>query len=170
MSIPLWLALARRLQAIAQSGLTYCQDKFDIQRYHEVRQIAAELMASGASLPDPAPLVDLFAQQSGYATPKIDLRVAAFRDGRILLVRELEDSCWTLPGGWADVGEAPSLAAAREVLEESGYVVRITSTSATQNSPHPSTELVRPYPACSCGFLFSCELICPTLSGVSGRR
>ncbi|HTQ96013.1 MAG TPA: NUDIX hydrolase [Candidatus Acidoferrum sp.] len=130
MSIPAWLAWARRLQAISQSGLTYCKDKFDIHRYHEVRSIAAEMMAAGASLTDHESLEKLFAEQSGYATPKIDTRVAAFKDGRILLVRELEDGCWTLPGGWADVGEPPSVAAAREAREESGYEVRITKLAA----------------------------------------
>ena len=130
MSIPQWLIWARRLQAIAQSGLAYCQDKFDIHRYREISDLAAEMMATGAALPGAAPLQDLFAQQSGYATPKIDVRVAAFRDGRILLVRELADGCWTLPGGWADVGEPPSVAAARETREESGYDVRITKLAA----------------------------------------
>lgn len=129
MSNPLWLDWARRLQAIAQSGLTYCKDKFDIQRYEQIRALAAEMMADG-SAQDPARLEKLFAQQSGYATPKVDVRVAAFENGRILLVRELEDGCWTLPGGWADVGEPPSIAAAREVLEESGYEVRITKLAA----------------------------------------
>jgi len=129
MSIPSWLNWARRLQAIAQSGLTYCKDKFDIQRYEQIRAIAAEIMADGSGQ-DPARLEKLFAQQSGYATPKIDVRVAAFQDGRILLVRELEDGCWTLPGGWADVGEPPSVAAAREAREESGFEVRITKLAA----------------------------------------
>jgi ADP-ribose pyrophosphatase YjhB (NUDIX family) len=129
MSIPPWLDWARRLQAIAQSGLTYCKDKFDIQRYGQIRAIAAEMMADGSGH-DAARVENLFAQQSGYATPKIDVRVAAFREGRILLVRELEDGRWTLPGGWADVGEPPSLAAAREAREESGYDVRITKLAA----------------------------------------
>ena len=93
------------------NGPTYCKDKFDIHRYHEIRDIAAEMMAAGTSLSDPAPLVEIFAQQSGYATPRFDTRVAAFQDGRILLVRELEDGRWTLPGGWADVGEPPSVSA-----------------------------------------------------------
>jgi ADP-ribose pyrophosphatase YjhB (NUDIX family) len=130
MPIPQWLTWARRLQALSQSGLTYCNEKFDIHRYEEIRQIAAEMMAAGASLSDPAPIAGLFAQQSGYATPKVDTRVAAFKDGRILLVRELEDGRWTLPGGWADVGEPPSIAAAREAHEESGYEVRITKLAA----------------------------------------
>ncbi len=130
MSTPQWLNWARRLEAIAQSGLTYCKDKFDIQRYHEIREISSEMMASGAALPSAAPITELFAQQSGYATPKIDFRVAVSQNHRILLVRELEDGGWTLPGGWADVGEPPSIGAAREVREESGYEVRITKLAA----------------------------------------
>jgi ADP-ribose pyrophosphatase YjhB (NUDIX family) len=129
MSIPQWLSWARRLQAISQSGLTYCKDKFDIQRYHEIRGIAAEMMAAGTQS-GPEAFEKIFIEQLGYATPKIDTRVAAFQDNRLLLVRELEDGCWTLPGGWADVGEPPSIAAAREVLEESGYEVRITKLAA----------------------------------------
>lgn len=131
MSIPNWLHWARRLQAIAQTGLTFTQDKFDIQRYEEVRGIAAEMMAQGGSQNDAGAIENLFAQQAGYATPKIDVRVAAFRDNQILLVRELLDhGLYTLPGGWADVGEPPALAAAREVREESGYEVRITKLAA----------------------------------------
>jgi ADP-ribose pyrophosphatase YjhB (NUDIX family) len=130
MSAPPWLTWARRLQAISQSGLTYCKDKFDIQRYEELRSITAEMMAAGASLDDPTPIHDLFAHQAGYATPKVDVRVAVFRENRILLVRELEDGRWTLPGGWADAGEPPSIAAAREVREESGYEVHITKLAA----------------------------------------
>jgi ADP-ribose pyrophosphatase YjhB (NUDIX family) len=130
MSIPQWLAWARRLQAISQSGLTYCKDKFDIQRYHEIRSIAAEMMAARSTHPGAQQVEKIFAEQSGYATPKIDVRIATFKDGGILLVRELEDGCWTLPGGWADVGEPPSLAAVREVREESGFEVRITKLVA----------------------------------------
>jgi ADP-ribose pyrophosphatase YjhB (NUDIX family) len=60
----------------------------------------------------------------GYATPKVDVRAAVFREGRLLLVREREDGRWTLPGGWADIGDSPSTAVVREVKEESGYDVR----------------------------------------------
>jgi ADP-ribose pyrophosphatase YjhB (NUDIX family) len=130
MSVPQWLAWARRLQAIAQSGLTYCKDQFDVHRYHQIREIAAEMMTSGTPLPADAAIENLFAEQAGYATPKVDVRVAAFRDERILLVRELSDNCWTLPGGWADVGEPPSVAAARETREESGFEVQITKIAA----------------------------------------
>lgn len=130
MSVPQWLTWARRLQAIAQSGLAYCKDQFDIERYHQIREIAAEMMTTGTAPPAEKSIANLFAEQAGYATPKVDVRVAAFRDGKILLVRELSDNCWTLPGGWADVGEAPSIAAAREAREESGYEVRMTKVAA----------------------------------------
>ena len=127
---PQWLTWARRLQAIAQSGLTYCQDQFDVQRYHEISAIAAEIMACGAALPSDQPVAALFATQAGYATRKVDVRTAVFRDGRILLVREIEDGAWALPGGWADAGEPPSVAAARETREESGYQICITKLAA----------------------------------------
>jgi ADP-ribose pyrophosphatase YjhB (NUDIX family) len=130
MSVPQWLAWARRLQAIAQCGLAYCKDQFDIERYHQIREIAAEMMTTGTQLPADARIEHLFAGQTGYATPKVDVRVAAFRDAKILLVRELSDQRWTLPGGWADVGEAPAVAAARETREESGFEVQITKVAA----------------------------------------
>jgi ADP-ribose pyrophosphatase YjhB (NUDIX family) len=123
MSVPEWLDWSQRIAAIAQSGLTYSSNPFDIERYHALREIAAEMMAaySGASLPEIQSLLD---SQTGYTTPKIDMRGVIFRDDRVLLVRELADGCWTLPGGWVDVNEPPSRAAEREVLEESGYVVK----------------------------------------------
>lgn len=139
---PQWLTWARRLQAIAQTGLTFCHDKFDVHRYREISAIAAEIMASGAALPSEASIAALFAEQAGYATPKVDVRAAVFHEGGILLVRELEDGGWTLPGGWADSGEPPSLAAARETREETGYEVHITKLAALYDrdlqghSPH----------------------------------
>ncbi len=125
-----WLEWGQRLQAIAQTGLSYCKDPFDIQRYEEIRRIAAEVLAAGASLPDARQALELFKGEVGYATPKVDVRAAAFRDGRILLVRERSDGFWTLPGGWADVGESPSVAAAREAKEESGYDVVVRKVAA----------------------------------------
>jgi ADP-ribose pyrophosphatase YjhB (NUDIX family) len=114
---------ARRLQAIAQTGLAYGEPtQYDRDRYAQVRRIAAEMLggANGA-----AALETVFAAEQGHATPKLDVRGAVFRGDRILLVSELaDDGRWTLPGGWADVGESPSSAVEREVLEESGYRTR----------------------------------------------
>ena len=125
-----WLSWARELQAIAQNGLTYAVNNYDVERYLKVRRIAAEMMAATDPRTPPQKLVEFFAVESGHATPKVDVRAAAFKDDRILLVREISDGGWTLPGGWADVGDAPSIAAVREVREESGYAVRATKLVA----------------------------------------
>lgn len=119
-----WLDWAQRLQAIAQSGLTYNQDKpFEIERFEAVSKIAAEMLASNGGLEE-TQVTTLFAGQKGYATPKIDVRGVVFKDDRLLLVKELSDGGWTLPGGFADVGDTPSQAVEREVWEESGYQVK----------------------------------------------
>jgi len=120
---PQWLTWAKQLLAIAQNGLTYGKDPYDLERYATLRQIAAEMMAKGCGSIDATPFIQLFKGEQGYATPKVDVRAAVFQNDQVLLVREREDGGWTLPGGWADVGEPPSQAAIREVKEESGYRV-----------------------------------------------
>jgi ADP-ribose pyrophosphatase YjhB (NUDIX family) len=124
-----WLHWARRLQAIAQNGLTYTEGPYDRERYQELHGIAMEMLARSAGT-DPAPLARLFVPESGYVTPKVDVRGVVFRDRRILLVREREDGLWTLPGGWADAGYPPSVAVEKEILEESGYVARAVKVLA----------------------------------------
>lgn len=124
-----WLEWARRLQALSQSGLAYTNSPFEIERYEEARSIAAQMMAS-LTEGDPAPLAALFAEEKGYATPKVDVRGVVFRDGKLLLVREKRDGLWTLPGGWADVGDTPRQAVEREIAEESGYTARATKLLA----------------------------------------
>lgn len=114
-----WLDWVRRLQAVAQSGLTYTESAFERERYEEVRLVAAEMAASGEV--EREELLAAFAFETGHATPKVDVRAAAFRDGRVLLVRGLDDGLWALPGGWAEVGEKPSQAAEKELREESGH-------------------------------------------------
>lgn len=128
---------AKRLQAIAQNGLTYAQDPYDVERFEQVQAIAAEILAD-RSPQTVAEIVDLFSDQVGYATPKVDVRGVVFLDGRILLVRELADGNWTLPGGWADPCESPREAVAREVFEESGFEVVPTKLLAVYDrSKHP---------------------------------
>ena len=125
-----WLAWARRLQAISQTGLTYAKDPFDKERYEAIREIAAEIMADGVGVTDASRIVDLFKGDVGYATPKVDVRAAVFERDRLLLVREREDGCWTLPGGWADIGSSPSVNVIREVKEESGYEAEVVKLAA----------------------------------------
>jgi ADP-ribose pyrophosphatase YjhB (NUDIX family) len=151
---PKWLDWARRLQALAQSGLTYALSPYDVDRYAEVREIAAEMMARGSDA-DIAAIRGLFAGQEGYATPKVDLRGVVFRDDRILLVKEREDGGWTLPGGWADVGESPAVGTVREVREESGYETRAVKLLAAYDRNrhgHP------PIPFHAYKLFFLCEL------------
>jgi ADP-ribose pyrophosphatase YjhB (NUDIX family) len=125
-----WLKWAQQLQAIAQTGLAFTQDPFEVERYELVREIAAEIMAKHSELSIP-PILDLFADQAGYATPKVDVRGVMFDDdARMLLVKERRDGRWTLPGGWADVNDSPAEATEREVREESGYHARATKLLA----------------------------------------
>jgi len=109
------------LSALSQNGLTYGTDQYDLERYRQVGQLAAELLAVISGRPAADLAVEL-GRDSGYATPKIDVRGVVFDDQeRVLLMRERADGLWSLPGGWADPGEAPSAAVVREVLEETGY-------------------------------------------------
>lgn len=121
-----WLDWARRLDAMARIGSTFAGNPYEIRRYAELAGIAKEMFAS-LSGRLPADIPDLYLPTEGYVTPKVDVRAAVFDDGgRVLLVREVADGRWSLPGGWADVGDSPSGSASREVREESGYETRLT--------------------------------------------
>lgn len=121
---PEWLRWARELQAIAQIGLTYSADsRFDVERYIRIREIAAEIMATGGRV-ETGEVLDLLCGETGYATPKVDVRGVVFQDDKLLLVEEVMDGGWTVPGGWADVNESPGESVVREVREESGYETR----------------------------------------------
>jgi ADP-ribose pyrophosphatase YjhB (NUDIX family) len=122
---PDWLAWARRLNALAQTGLTFAENPYDIERYGAIRTIAAEMIAQGMGA-DANRVLDLFACDAGYATPKVDVRGVVFQGGKLLLVQERSDGLWTLPGGWADVGDSPADAVVREVREESGFETQAT--------------------------------------------
>jgi ADP-ribose pyrophosphatase YjhB (NUDIX family) len=110
-----------RLSALAQTGLTFGVSDYDLDRYRQVSKLAAELLAVVSGRPEAELAVEL-GRDSGYATPKIDVRGAIFDDHeRVLLMREKTDGRWSLPGGWADAGDTPSTAVTREILEETGY-------------------------------------------------
>jgi ADP-ribose pyrophosphatase YjhB (NUDIX family) len=126
---PVWLEWARRLNALAQTGLTFTEDPYDIERYTAIRAIAVEMIAHQAGL-DADRVLDLLVSDAGYATPKVDVRGVVFRDGKILLVQERSDGLWTLPGGNADVGDSPAEAVVREIREESGFETRATKLLA----------------------------------------
>jgi len=134
---PQWLEWARRLQATAQSGLAFTENPFERERYEEIQQIAAEMMAAN-SADDVDQIVDLFTDEAGYATPKIDVRGVVIDRDKILLVRERRDGRWTLPGGFADVGVSPAENVVKEIREESGYQTRaVKLLAAYDRSRHP---------------------------------
>jgi ADP-ribose pyrophosphatase YjhB (NUDIX family) len=155
-SHPQWLTWAKRLQAIAQTGLHFTRDNYDRERYQELQGIAADMLAAGSGMPDSEKILVLFQRDFGYATPKIEVRGAVIRDEQILLVREREDGGWTLPGGWVDVGESPSAMVIREVKEESGYDVtprKLAAVFDRNKHPHP------PEPTHAYKLLFLCDLL-----------
>ena len=139
-----WLEWAVRLQSLAQSGLAYSKDIFDIQRFEEIRQIAAEMLVSPSGLPLEK-VEELFCNESGYQTPKIDTRAAIFKDGKILLVQE-SDGRWALPGGWCDVDQSVMDNTIKEVKEEAGLDVRAEKVIAildkVKNNPGRSAHRV----------------------------
>jgi ADP-ribose pyrophosphatase YjhB (NUDIX family) len=118
-----WLAWAREIEALAEAGYTFASNPYEKQRSIRLREIAAEIISDYSKL-DRKDVLEAFAAQPGYVTPKVDVRGAVFREGELLMVREAMDGRWTLPGGWADVGETPSQAAEREVSEEAGLRVK----------------------------------------------
>lgn len=127
---PDWLRWSREMQAIAQTGLAYVRDPYDAERYRMLRRLASEVKAAHTGAPADR-IEALFDGETGYATPKLDLRGAVFdAAGRILMVREASDGLWTLPGGWADVDETPARGVAREVREEAGVEARVVKLAA----------------------------------------
>jgi ADP-ribose pyrophosphatase YjhB (NUDIX family) len=139
MERPHWLAWADRLQTIASAGLTYTLNPFDRDRFEQVRTIAAEILARYTDLSEETALLRLRAEP-GYVTPKVDVRAAVFDGDRVLLVKEISDGRWSLPGGWADLGDSPAEVAVREVREEAGLEVRPVKLAAVldkRKHPHP---------------------------------
>jgi ADP-ribose pyrophosphatase YjhB (NUDIX family) len=133
------LEWARKVQAIAQNGLAFTHDPFDRERYTQLTDLVASLLSSELQVPLAAARA-FWSGESGYATPKVDVRGGVFADERVLLVRERSDGRWTLPGGWVDVNDAPSAAVAREIHEESGYHARAVKLAALVDKnrhPHP---------------------------------
>jgi ADP-ribose pyrophosphatase YjhB (NUDIX family) len=120
---PKWLEWAKQIQAIAQTGLAYTKDVYDAERFEALRAISIDILAHH-TLEDREKVRLSFAADTGYATPKVDVRGVVFREGKILLVRERIDGAWSLPGGWADIGYSPTEVAVKEVKEESGFDVQ----------------------------------------------
>ncbi len=134
-----WLEIAQQLQSIAQAGLTYTENKYDVERYGQIMHLSKEIIAdhSGISMEKLDYIFDL---EEGYLTPKVDVRAVICRENKLLMVKEDTDGRWALPGGWADVGLTASEVAIKEVREESGLEVRVEKLLAVLDKkchPHP---------------------------------
>ncbi len=151
---PRWLKWAREIQALAQTGYHYSEDDYHRERYQRLMEIAAEIVSEHSTLEYASLLCD-FRAQIGYATPRIDVRGAVFREGRLLMVKERLDNGWTLPGGWADVGDVPSEAVEREVWEETGFRVRTSKLIGVYDANRTGPlELFHAYK-----LVFLCDLV-----------
>lgn len=126
-----WLEWAVELQSLAQAGLTYGKDVFDLERYERIREISAEMVAFQSDIPAEK-VKELFCNETGYQTPKLDTRAAIFENGKILLVKE-KNGKWSLPGGWVDVNVSVKENAVKEVKEESGLDVTADQIIAVQD-------------------------------------
>jgi ADP-ribose pyrophosphatase YjhB (NUDIX family) len=151
---PRWLRVAREMGAMAQTGLSFSQDPYDRLRYERLRELSAEMLAQGSAA-DYEIVLESLRGQTGYATPKVDVRGAAFREDRVLLVREITDGKWTLPGGWADVNQTAAQCVVREIAEESGFEARPLKLAAvhdyqTRNRPHHKDSIYK--------LMFICEI------------
>jgi len=136
-----WLEWAKQIQAVAQTGLAYSRDVYDLERFEQLRALSVEIMREYTNV-ETELLTALFAGEDGYATPKVDVRGVIFQENQILLVHEKAEGEWSLPGGWADIGLSPSEIAVKEVREESGFVVTPTRLLAVldnlkHNPPGP---------------------------------
>lgn len=155
MDDPQWLRWARELQAIAQTGLTFSKDPYDLERFERLRVLSAELFSRGSGT-DIEQIRSLFQQDVGYPTPKVDVRGAVFRDQRILMVREISDGGWTLPGGWTDVNQSPKECVEREIREESGFEARAVKLAAIWDYRRQGHVYRHPYSIYKVFFI--CEL------------
>ena len=136
---PKWLEWAKQLQSIAQAGLTYSKDVYDLERFELLRDISVEILTQHTNM-DNKIIKELFANETGYATPKVDIRAVVFKVNKILMVRENSDGDWSLPGGWGDIGLTPSEVAVKEVKEESGFdvkAIKLLGVLDKKCHPHP---------------------------------
>ena len=145
---------AKQVAAIAKTGLFYAKDGFDGERYQRLVDIAVEMLADNGC-GEKAVIESVLSRDDGYITPKVDVRGAVFRDGKVLLVQEAADGLWSLPGGWADVGDSPAQAIEREILEESGYEAKALKLMAVEDRKlhHP------PSPFEVYKLFFLCEVV-----------
>lgn len=151
-----WFGIVTRLKAISQAGKFFAKDGYELKRHEDIEEITAEILASHTDA-DKDTALSILQQDTGYPTPKSDCRGAIFRDDKILLVKEISDGGWTLPGGWCDVGLTPAENVVREVREESGFEVKVVKLAAVYDRDKQGHT--PPYPYNIYKMFFICEII-----------
>ena len=148
-----WLDWAVELQSLAQSALYYCKDKFDIERFERIREISAEMLSEASGLPTEK-VKEIFCNEVGFQTPKLDCRAAIFKGDKILLVQE-NNKTWSLPGGWVDVDQSVKQNTIKEVKEEAGLNVKAIRIIAMQDR---NLHNIPPYAYNVCKVFVLCEI------------
>ena len=150
-----WFGIAKRLKAISQAGKNFASDDYELKRHEDIEEICAEILAEYTDA-DKETALGILQEDAGYPTPKVDSRGAVFRDDKILLVKEIADGKWTLPGGWCDNGMTPSENVIREVKEESGFEVEVVKLAAVYDRNRQGHT--PPYPFDIYKLFFICEI------------
>lgn len=150
-----WLEWTTKLQSIAQAGLTFGENQYDLDRYQQIRNLSVEILHEYTGISNEK-IRDLFASETGYQTPKVDIRASVFKDDKILMVKEKVDGAWSLPGGWADVNTSVRESAIRECLEEAGARVKPKRVLAIHQADR---HYDFPYPYTVYKIFVECELI-----------
>lgn len=150
-----WMAIATELKAISQAGKFFAKDGYELDRHKRIEKITADILASHTEYEQPQ-VLSMLQEDCGYPSPKTDCRGAAFRDGKILLVKEIADGKWTLPGGWCDMGLTASENVEREMWEESGFECRSVKLIALFD--RRTQGHLPPYPFDIYKMFFMCEI------------
>jgi ADP-ribose pyrophosphatase YjhB (NUDIX family) len=164
--------VAVELAALAQNGLNYAGDRYEVSRYHRMQELSAEMLGllSDGTAED---FRQALLVERGHATPKVDVRTALVEGERVLLVREARDGRWALPGGWADAMDAPSEAAAREFAEEAGISVHIATLAAvhdgTRHNAHSAGGTGTPWHIYKLLFVADRTDDAPPVAGLDGE-
>ncbi|RMC24619.1 MULTISPECIES: NUDIX hydrolase N-terminal domain-containing protein [unclassified Lactobacillus] len=146
---------AIELQSIAQNGLEFGRDRFDLERYTRLREIATEMMTSKTGLPKKQ-IKFMFSSEDGYQTPKLATRAAVFKNNQILLVKETTDNLWSMPGGWCEPNLSVRDNCIKEVKEEAGRDITVNRVIAIKNSQtniHGKNRIERAINVCNIIFL-----------------
>lgn len=153
---PKWLIWAKKLRSISQNGVLFSETPYHKERYQEIRRIASEIISQYGKI-DTEKIDNIFIDEPGYATPKVDSRGVVFRDDALLFVKERDDNLWSLPGGWCDPYESPSESIRKEILGETGFKIKVEKLLGVYDKSKHTQDYLEPFHVYS--IYFRCKLI-----------